>query len=90
MKIKTAVFGASGYTGQELIRILSGHPQVELVAITSRRYAGVKVSEVFPSLFGLASLKFSNATPQEIARLCDVVFLALPHGVSMDMAPVFI
>jgi N-acetyl-gamma-glutamyl-phosphate reductase len=90
MKIKTAIFGASGYTGQELIRILSGHPKVELVAVTSRRYAGVKVSEVFPSLFGLASLKYSNATPQEIARLCDIVLLALPHGVSMDIAPVFI
>lgn len=90
MTIKAAIFGASGYTGQELIRILSGHPQVELVAVSSRRYAGVKVSEVFPSLFGLTSLAYSNATPQEIAKLCDVVFLALPHGVSMDIAPVFI
>ena len=90
MKIKTAIFGASGYTGQELIRILSGHPQVELVAVTSRRYAGVKVADVFPSLSGLTSLTYSNATPREIAGLCDVVFLALPHGVSMDMAPVFI
>jgi N-acetyl-gamma-glutamyl-phosphate reductase len=73
MKIKAAIFGASGYTGQELIRILSGHPQVELVAITSRRYAGVPVADVFPSLFGLTSLKYSNATPQEIAKFCDVV-----------------
>ncbi len=90
MKIKAAVFGASGYTGQELIRILSCHPQMELVAATSRRYAGVKVAEVFPSLFGLTSLTYTNATAQEIAGLCDVVFLALPHGVSMDIAPVFI
>jgi len=90
MKIKAAVFGASGYTGQELIRILSCHPQVELVAATSRRYAGVKVAEIFPSLFGLTSLTYVNATAQEIAGLCDVVFLALPHGVSMDIAPVFI
>jgi N-acetyl-gamma-glutamyl-phosphate reductase len=90
MKIKIAIFGASGYTGQELIRILSGHPQVELVAATSRRYAGVKVAEVFPSLSGLTQLTYSNATAGEIANLCDVVFLALPHGVSMDIAPVFI
>jgi len=90
MKIKTAIFGGSGYTGQELIRILSGHPQVELVAVTSRRYAGVPVVDVFPSLSGLTSLTYSNATPQEIAKLCDVVFLALPHGISMDFAPVFI
>ncbi|PKN17545.1 MAG: N-acetyl-gamma-glutamyl-phosphate reductase [Deltaproteobacteria bacterium HGW-Deltaproteobacteria-6] len=90
MKIKAAIFGASGYTGQELIRILSGHPQVELVAVTSRRYAGVPVADVFPSLFGLTSLTYSDGTPLEIAKLCDAVFLALPHGVSMDIAPVFI
>ncbi len=90
MKIQTAIFGASGYTGQELIRILSGHPQVELAAVTSRRYAGRPVADVYPSLSSLTSLTYSNATPQEIANLCDVVFLALPHGVSMDIAPVFI
>lgn len=90
MKIKAAIFGASGYTGQELIRILSGHPDAELVAATSRRYAGVPVTKVFPSLTGLTSLTYSNASPQEIAGLCDVVFLALPHGVSMEIAPVFI
>ncbi|GAB6271761.1 MAG: N-acetyl-gamma-glutamyl-phosphate reductase [Smithellaceae bacterium] len=90
MKIKAAIFGASGYTGQELMRILSGHPQVELTAATSRRYDGVPVAEVYPSLSGLTSLAYSNAAPREIAKLCDVVFLALPHGVSMNIAPVFI
>ena len=90
MKTKAAIFGASGYTGQELIRILSGHPQVELVAVTSRRYAGMKVSDVFASLSGLTSLTYANASPREIAGICDVVFLALPHGVSMEIAPVFI
>lgn len=88
--IKAAIFGASGYTGQELIRILSGHPDVKLVAATSRRFAGQEVSTVFPALQGLTALKYQNATPSEICRLCDVVFLALPHGVSMDMAPEFI
>lgn len=90
MKIKAAVFGASGYTGQELIRILSGHPQVDLVAVTSRRYANQPVSAVFPSLLGRTSLSYTNAAPDEISRICDVVFLALPHGVSMDIAPVFV
>ncbi|MBP7765165.1 MAG: N-acetyl-gamma-glutamyl-phosphate reductase [Syntrophaceae bacterium] len=90
MSIKTAIFGASGYTGQELIRILSAHPQVELVAATSRRYAGVPVAEVFPSLQGRTSLAYVNASPEEIASGCDVVFLALPHGVSMEIAPVFV
>ncbi|MDD3250072.1 MAG: N-acetyl-gamma-glutamyl-phosphate reductase [Smithellaceae bacterium] len=90
MKTKVAIFGASGYTGQELIRILSAHPRVELVAVTSRRYAGMKVSDVFPSLSGWTALAYTNASPREIAGFCDVVFLALPHGVSMAIAPVFI
>jgi N-acetyl-gamma-glutamyl-phosphate reductase len=88
--VKVAIFGASGYTGQELARILLSHPQTELVAATSRRFAGMPVAEVFPALSGLTSIKYQNATPKEIADLSDVVFLALPHGVSMDIAPVFI
>ena len=88
--MKAAIFGASGYTGQELTRILSGHPEVKLVAVTSRRFAGQRVSEVFPSLHGLTSLKYQNATPAQISNICDVVFLALPHGVSMNIAPEFI
>jgi N-acetyl-gamma-glutamyl-phosphate reductase len=88
--VKVAIFGASGYTGQELTRILLGHPEVELIAVTSRRFAGRPVAEVFPALYGLTSLKYQNATPKEVAEASDVVFLALPHGVSMDIAPVFI
>lgn len=88
--MKAAIFGAGGYTGQELTRILSGHPDVKLVAVTSRRFAGQPVSEVFPSLQGLTALKYQNATPSEISKQCDVIFLALPHGVSMNIAPEFI
>jgi len=88
--LRTAIVGASGYTGQELIRILSGHPQVKLVCVTSRRYAGKSVADVFGSFQGLTDLKYSNATPDEISQVSDVVFLALPHGVSMEMAPFFV
>ncbi len=88
--VKVAIFGASGYTGQELTRILLGHPETELIAVTSRRFAGLPVADVFPALYGLTSLKYKNATPKEVAEASDVVFLALPHGVSMDIAPVFI
>ena len=88
--MKVAIFGASGYTGQELTRILLGHPGVKLVAVTSRRFAGLPVNEVFPALSGLTSLKYKNATPAQISNLCDIVFLALPHGVSMKIAPEFI
>lgn len=88
--IKAAIFGASGYTGQELTRILSGHPDVKLVAVTSRRFAGQKVADVFPTLRGLNALKYQDATPAKINKQSDVVFLALPHGVSMNIAPEFI
>src|SRR5450756_2592892 len=84
--VKVAIFGASGYTGQELTRILLGHPGVQLVAATSRRFAGLPIADVFPSLYGLTFLKYQNSTPEEIASICDIVFLALPHGVSMSMA----
>jgi len=88
--MNTAIFGASGYTGQELIRILSGHPEVSLTAVTSRRFAGKEIAEIFPSLLGITSLKYQNTPPEEIAKIADIVFLALPHGVSMEIAPVFI
>lgn len=88
--MKTAIFGASGYTGQELTRILSGHPEMKLVAVTSRRFAGQSVADVFPALRGLTSLKYQNATPAEISKICDAVFLALPHSISMGIAPEFI
>ncbi|MGP8154840.1 MAG: N-acetyl-gamma-glutamyl-phosphate reductase [Smithella sp.] len=88
--IKAAIFGASGYTGQELTRILLGHPDVKLVAATSRRFAGQPVTDMFPSLYGLTSLKYQHATPAQISNICDIVFLALPHGVSMGIAPEFI
>ncbi|HNZ64812.1 MAG TPA: N-acetyl-gamma-glutamyl-phosphate reductase [Smithella sp.] len=88
--MKTAIFGASGYTGQELTRILSGHPEAKLVAVTSRRFAGQSVADVFPALRGRTSLKYQNATPAEISKICDAVFLALPHSISMGIAPEFI
>ncbi len=88
--LKVSIFGASGYTGQELTRILLGHPEVQLAAVTSRRFAGMAVGEVFPALYDLTSLTYQNATPQEITAVSDIVFLALPHGVSMKIAPVFL
>ncbi|MDI6741170.1 MAG: N-acetyl-gamma-glutamyl-phosphate reductase [Smithella sp.] len=88
--MKAAIFGASGYTGQELTRILSGHPGVKLVAVTSRRFTGQKVADVFPSLQGLNTLQYQDAAPAQISQESDVVFLALPHGVSMNIVPEFI
>lgn len=83
--IKVGVVGGTGYTGVELLRLLSRHPQVELVAITSRGEAGMAVSEMFPSLRGRVNLKF--VTPQDAALdQCDAVFFATPNGIAMQQA----
>ena len=87
---KIGIYGASGYTGQELLRLLLRHPQAEVVALTSRRYAGVPVSDIYPVFVGLTDLAFVDASPEDVAGAADIVFLALPHGVSMAVAPIFL
>jgi N-acetyl-gamma-glutamyl-phosphate reductase len=84
--IKVAIVGASGYTGLELMRLLYGHPDAELVSVSSRQYEGKSVAEVFPSLRGaLDSLAFVK--PEESAASdADAVFLAMPHGAGMELA----
>ena len=88
--LKVGIYGASGYTGQELLRLLLRHPQVEVVAVTSRRYAGVSVADIYPVFVGLTDLAFVDASPEDMAGDVDIVFLALPHGVSMAVAPIFL
>lgn len=88
-RIKTAIVGASGYTGMELLRLLLTHPGVELVAATSRQEAGKPIASVFPRFKGAASaeLTFIAPDPDEIAATgAQVAFLALPHGVAADIA----
>ncbi len=88
--IKVGIYGGSGYTGQELLRLLLGHPEAKVVAATSRRFAGAPVSEVYPVFSGRTDLVYTNDSPEVVAGLADFIFLALPHGVSMEMAPIFI
>jgi N-acetyl-gamma-glutamyl-phosphate reductase len=88
--IKVGIYGGSGYTGQELMRLLLGHPEAEVVVVTSRRFAGAPVAEIYPALSGRTDLVYSNDPPEVVAGLVDFVFLALPHGVSMEIAPVFV
>jgi N-acetyl-gamma-glutamyl-phosphate reductase len=88
-KTRVAVIGASGYTGEELVRLLLRHPQVDLVAATSRQFAGSSLAEIFPRVGHHSTakrLQFSDASPDKIAKEAEVVFLALPHGVAVDFA----
>jgi N-acetyl-gamma-glutamyl-phosphate reductase len=81
--------GASGYTGEELVRLLLGHPQAEIVVATSRQFAGKTLAETFPRLAHHATartLRFTDVQPRQMSELAEVVFLALPHGVAVDFA----
>lgn len=91
--MNAAVIGASGYSGEELVRLLSRHPNVTLAAVTSRSLVGKPVAEVMPGLRHLVGdLEFTNSDPAELAARddLDVFFLALPHGVASEYAdPLF-
>lgn len=83
-KIDVAIIGASGYTGGELMRILSRHDKVNITTVTSRQNEGEDVSALHPNLEDL-DLKFTNPDTKDIDA--DVVFSALPHGASMKLVP---
>jgi N-acetyl-gamma-glutamyl-phosphate reductase len=88
-RIKTAIVGASGYTGMELLRLLLVHPSVDLVAATSRQELGKSLGSVFPRFHKAsgADLVFIAPDPDAIfATGAEVAFLALPHGVAAEIA----
>lgn len=87
-QIKTAVVGASGYTGGELLRLIAMHPRLDLIAVTSEKSAGRAVEEVFPHLTSLVPLSFEALSSEKIAERADAVFLALPHTKSFAPASV--
>jgi N-acetyl-gamma-glutamyl-phosphate reductase len=89
-RVKVAVFGASGYTGLELMRILARHPGVDLTCVTSREYQGRPVAEVYPALANIVKLSFVAPDPSALASATEVVFLAVPHKTAMEVAPLFL
>ncbi len=81
--MRVAVFGASGYTGLELLRILLRHPRFELAVVTSEQRAGEPVGDAFPSLRGMLDLRFTaSADATRLAREVELAFTALPHAAS--------
>ncbi len=92
-QISVGIIGGTGYTGVELLRILSRHPLVIVKYLTSRSEAGKSVSEIFPSLRGVCDLAFCDMTDETMAMMardCDVVFFATPHGVAMAHTPALV
>jgi N-acetyl-gamma-glutamyl-phosphate reductase len=90
MKAKQiAIVGASGYSGEELVRLLLSHPQAELTAVTSRQYAGQTLAQIFPKFAHhprAKGLRFSEPKAELLAKQAQIVFLALPHGVAAEFA----
>ncbi|MFT7388228.1 MAG: N-acetyl-gamma-glutamyl-phosphate reductase [Candidatus Endobugula sp.] len=84
--VKVGVVGGTGYTGVELLRLLVGHPHVEVTVITSRSEAGVAIADVYPNLRGHCDLRFTVPDNQLLSE-CDVVFFATPHGVAHKLVP---
>jgi N-acetyl-gamma-glutamyl-phosphate reductase len=84
MGVRVAVAGASGYAGGELLRLIAGHPELEIVAATAHTNAGAPVGSVHQHLVGL-DLSFTATDPAALAG-ADLVFLALPHGESGAVA----
>ena len=85
MQIKCAIVGGSGYTGGELLRILSAHERAEVTVVTSRRFKGQKIPELFPHLEGLTDISFEDYSLDTIKRRADVAFTAVPHQAAMPV-----
>lgn len=82
--IKAGIVGATGYAGAELCRILSGHPEAEIAAISSVSFEGKALSDVYPAYFHMCDMVCG--TEEEVVEKSDVIFAALPHGLSQELA----
>jgi N-acetyl-gamma-glutamyl-phosphate reductase len=87
--IRVAICGGSGYTGGELLRILSNHPFITVTAITSEKSAGKPVLELFPNLYQYSTLMYEPLSTRSILDKADVFFMALPHGESQEAVDFF-
>lgn len=85
-KITVALVGASGYTGEELLRLLTRHPNVNLKAVTSRQRAGESLREAMGYSEAFPNIVFEDLKPADLLDRADVFFLALPHGVAAEYA----
>ncbi len=89
-KIRVGVVGATGYTGEEIVKILAKHPQAELTYVSGKEDRDVKIQDIFPYLKNSLDLECRAFSFEEAAEKCDLVFLSLPHTVSQEFAPRFL
>ncbi|MBI5559172.1 MAG: N-acetyl-gamma-glutamyl-phosphate reductase [Deltaproteobacteria bacterium] len=88
--IRVGIVGASGYTGGELARILTLHPEVEIAVATSRTHAGKKLSKVYPHLAGIADVVCEDVKISDLVGRADLFFTAVPHQTAMAIVPEFL
>lgn len=89
MKTRVGIIGATGYTGVELLRLLLLHPEVEVTALTSQKYAGLPIDQVFPSLTNRLQIKCEELSIDPISQKTDFIFTAVPHKTAMETVPLF-
>ena len=88
--VRVAILGATGYSGEELIRLLLRHPQVRLTALGSsgtKQDGPVPIAELYPEFAGRLDLSCERLEPERVIDAADAVFLALPHGMALELAP---
>jgi N-acetyl-gamma-glutamyl-phosphate reductase len=89
MKTRVGIVGATGYTGLELLRLLIRHPEVEVTALTSQKYAGMPIDRVFPSLTNQLPVSCEELSFERISEKSDFIFTAVPHKTAMETVPPF-
>lgn len=85
--VKVGIIGATGYVGIEILRILAGHPHIEVTCAVSQNYVGKKISEVYPHLRSVTDLECEDLNIEIISRKADIFVTALPHGISKVVIP---
>ena len=89
-KLRVGVIGATGYTGEEVVRILAGHSHVEITYASGKEDREARLQDIFPYLKNRLDLECRALSVEEAAKKSDFVFLSLPHTVSMGFAPLFL
>lgn len=85
--INVGVLGATGYAGIETVRLLSKHPEVKITRLVSHSFEGQKIADIYPNFEGVLDIECCGLDIDDIAANCDLVFTALPHGVSKEVIP---
>ena len=87
--VRVAICGGSGYTGGELLRLLSHHPEIIVTTVTSERSAGKTAGDLFPNIHKYSSLVYEQLKTRDILEKAELFFMALPHGQSQQAVDFF-